>query len=343
MATVDEMFTTQTVLNYIRQRQPQVYLGDTLFPERKVDDIEFDMIKGANNLPVAAQVHAFDSKTQLANRDGAKKSVEELALIKRQIRMDEKTIIRVNTPRTNAEQQQAINTIYDDIDNMVNAVKARVEAMRMEVLSSGKLAINENGVKANLDYGTPSNHQTSTDWTASTATPLDDIYNWADKIVNDTGITPTRALTTKPVLNLLLKNTSIRKAALGTESDKILTVTGLNQLLSSLDLPTVESYDLKYRIQKSSGKGYISKRYLDDTKFVLMPEDMIGETIYGLTAEEIELRSKSDVQISSIGNILAEIYSTVDPVARYTKAVATALPSFPAADECFMATVRSDS
>jgi hypothetical protein len=106
-----------------------------------------------------------------------------------------------------------------------------------------------------------------------------------------------------------------------------------------MDLPTVASYDSQYRVQNANGT-YTAKRYFEDGKFVLLPEGKLGDTVYGLTAEEIELRNKPGVDISTFGNIIAEIYSTNDPVARWTKAVATALPSYPYADQTFIAKVK---
>ncbi|WPC40628.1 major capsid protein [Clostridium sp. JS66] len=339
MTRVEELFSPQAILNYVKNREQTPMLGDILFPETKIEGLDFKIIKGANNLPVSASIHGFDTETEIGSRDGVSYSVEELALIKRKIKMDEKLIIQLNFPRSTQEETQAINQIYNDVDNMVNSVKTRIEAMRMEVITTGKLNINENGVKTSIDYGTPKVQQSTTDWTSTDAKILEDIYNWTDKVVQNVGCTPTRAVTSKSVLNLLLTNMAIRKAVFGINADRLLTKDMLNQLLSSMDLPEVATYDSQYRTQGNDGK-YVVKRYFEDGKFVLLPDGKLGDTIYGLTAEEIELRGKSDTKIESFGNIVAEIYSTKDPVARWTKAVATCLPSFPYADQIYIAKVK---
>ena len=71
-----------------------------------------------------------------------------------------------------------------------------------------------------------------------------------------------------------------------------------------------------------------------------MPDGNLGETLFGLTAEELELRKKPDVDITEIGNVVIEQYATNDPVAKWIKAVATALVTFPCADQVFMATIE---
>lgn len=71
-----------------------------------------------------------------------------------------------------------------------------------------------------------------------------------------------------------------------------------------------------------------------------MPDGQLGETLFGLTAEELELRKKPDVDITEIGSVIIEQYATNDPVAKWIKAVATALVTFPCADQVFMATIE---
>ena len=71
----------------------------------------------------------------------------------------------------------------------------------------------------------------------------------------------------------------------------------------------------------------------------MMPDGRLGDTFYGLTAEELGLRRYPDVDVSAVRNIVVVQYDTVDPVGRWIKAVATAMPSFPYADQVFIATI----
>ncbi|MBH8031210.1 major capsid protein [Clostridioides difficile] len=339
MARVEELLSVQELINYTKTRKLKETMGDLLFPTQKIKGLEIKMIKGASNLPVSASVHAFDTEAEIASREGANLSIAELALVKRKIKLDEKDIIVLEQPRNSQEETQMINQIFNDVDNLVSSVNTRIEAMRMEVLSTGELNINENGVKASLKYGTPTNHKETKTWSSGTPDILGDIYNMTDKIVVDTGFTPTRSLTSKTILNMILRNEKLRKAIFGINSDKLLTLNELNTFLASQSLPTLFTYDERYRIQGKDGK-YTTKRFLDENKFILMPDGKMGDTFFGLTAEELELRKNPAIDISSVGNIIVEQYSTTDPVAKWIKAVATALPSFPYADQVFMGTIN---
>lgn len=66
----------------------------------------------------------------------------------------------------------------------------------------------------------------------------------------------------------------------------------------------------------------------------------VGETIYGLTAEEVKMIGDGKMdEAAMVGNIFVGTYSSIDPVGEFTKAAATALPSFPYADEVGIGTI----
>ena len=137
MPRVEELLTPQELIDYTKERQTEAYMGELLFPERKTEAMEIKMIKGASDLPVSAHIHAFDTETELGSREGADYSMQDLALIKRKIRLGEKEIIALESPRNDQEEAEMVRKIYSDVDNLVAGVKTRVECLRMEALSTG--------------------------------------------------------------------------------------------------------------------------------------------------------------------------------------------------------------
>ncbi|SHK39462.1 Phage major capsid protein E [Clostridium cavendishii DSM 21758] len=327
MPRVDEVFNTQELINYYKERKVIPMLGEALFPERKIQDIEFDMILGAGGLPVSASVHALDTQTQLASRQAIEKGAASLALIKRKIKITEKDIIKVQNPRNDAELAFVLGQLYNDSEKMLESVKVRVEAMRMEVLSSGFLKIEENNVKVTLDYGVPDTNKKPFDWSdTSKSKPLDDLDTLATAVETASGYRPTRALTSRKIVKSICNNTSVRKAVFGTNSDKVVTLAQLNDLLSQMDLPQIAIYEGKYKVETAT--GYDTKRYFPDNVISMFGDESLGETIYGLTAEEIKLIGDGKMDMAAmVGNIFVGTYTDIDPVGEYTKAVATALPT----------------
>ncbi|NMA48362.1 MAG: major capsid protein E [Tissierellia bacterium] len=340
MPRIEEVFNANELINYFRERKVTPMLGENLFPERKIQDIEFDMILGSGGLPVSAEVHAFDTKTQLASREAIDKGVASLALIKRQIKIAEKEIIKINNPRSDAELRFVLAQLYKDAEKMADAVKVRVEAMRMELLSTGKVAINENGVKVTLDYKVPAGNKKSFNWSnLSTAKPLDALTALADAVEEASGSRPTRALTSRKIVRTICSANSVRAAVHGVNSDKIVTLAELNNLLVQCDLPQIVVYEGKYRVE--GAKGYTTKRYFPENVISMFGPEALGETIYGLTAEEVKLIGDGKMDDATLleSKIFVGTYTSIDPVGEFTKAAATALPTLPNGEELGIGTI----
>jgi len=337
MPNILELFNQKEILNYLTNREFPALLGESLFPEVKRQSLEFDIIKGAGKTPVIANAHAFDTESEIGSREASKQAME-LALIKRKIQLNEKDIIALENPRNATEQQFLMQNVFNDIDSLVAGVKARAEAMRMEALANGTVTLNGNGLSGiTVDYGVPNANKEALSgtslWTDATSKPLDDLERWADQLDGNA----TRTITSKSVLNALLQHDSIIEALYGKGSQRMATRQELNAFLQQRDLPVIGIYDRKYRAQNPDG-SYTSSRYFANNKFVMFGDGDLGQTIYGPTAEEIRLTRNASVDVSKVGNVLAMVYEeNLDPVSTWTKAVATALPSFPVADEVFQA------
>ncbi|MFK4911276.1 major capsid protein [Lactococcus petauri] len=334
MANIAELFSQKNVLDYVGNRQATPLLGETLFPARKVQGLEFDILKAGTRIPTIASVHAFDTEAEIASRV-ASRSAQELAFIKRKIQLKEKDLIALRNPRTAEEQRFLEQEVYNDVYSMVSSVNARVEKMRMEVLANGTVTLDENGLDLVVDYGVPDEHKASVDFAASGTDIIGLLSTWASSL--DT--MPTRILTSTKVRNAILQNTGIK----GYFKDAgILPTAGtLNQVLQQFGLPTIATYDAKYYKENAQGV-LVKERYFPENKLVMFGSENPGESIFGVTPEESRLLAGGSNDYT-IGNIFATVYeSGLDPVGTWTKAAGTALPSFPEADNVFQATVLAE-
>ncbi|MEK3886535.1 major capsid protein [Bacillus sp. FSL K6-3431] len=336
MPSILELFNQKDVLNYLKAREFPALLGETLFPEVKKQSLEFDMIKGGSSLPVIASVHAFDTEAEIGSREASKMAIE-LAFIKRKLQLKEKDIIAIESPRNAAEQEYLMKEVFNDVDVLVAGVKARVEAMRMEALANGTVTLDENGLDMTVDYQVPAENKEALSgtglWTNPDSDPIEDLLRWADTL----DAKPTRALTSSAVLTALLRHPRIIGALFGKDSMRVATRADLNAFMQQHELPVIGTYNNQYRKQNANGT-YTKHRYFPNNKFVMFGDGTLGETLYGPTPEENRLVRDPAVEVNNIGNVLAMVYEeSLDPVSTWTKAVATAIPSFPAADEVFQA------
>ncbi len=343
---IEDFLTDHALQNYVQNTDYPLSVGEGLFPSIKTDEFEIRYLMGGNSAPVSASLHAYDTEAQVGSREGIEEMSMEPALIKRKIKMNERLLRSLNKARTDSEVQSVINRIYDDVDNMVKSVDTRIERMRFEAVSTGKLDMNENGFKGSIDYGVTDEQRkvlTGTDvFSDPDADPLDIIDELTNLAVVQSGTTPERILTTRKVYNTLKSHPSVRSGILGVNSSMLITNEQLNTFLAQQGLPAIATDDRVFRTQRNDG-SYVTERYLPEGKMILLPAGALGQTVHGETPEEANMQYMNDSTFSSFGNVVAQIYSTNDPVARWTKAVSLAMPSFPTANQVIIADVLGET
>ncbi|KRL39916.1 major capsid protein [Liquorilactobacillus nagelii] len=334
MTTIGDLFSQHDLIDYSLNRQYPVLLGDSLFEPKKVNSLTVDVLNRQNRVPVIASVAAFDAEAEIGSREASKK-VEELALIKRKMKISEKDLYAMLNPRTPAELTYLKSHVFNDFDVLNQGILARVEKMTFDVLSTGKtiLADENNKLNISLDYGVPAAHQEALSgtslWDTDTADIIKDITRWCDAL----DVTPTRALTSRKVYRAITTNAKVLQAVFGT-STRALGQAEFDQFMQLQGLPIIRTYDQKYK--DGSGNSY---RYFPENRIVLMNDDPLGNKLFGPTPEELA-QFNGDVQLNSVGNVYDMIYTEdKDPVITWEKASAVALPAFAAADEVFQAQV----
>lgn len=338
-------FSRRATLAYARARQPRTYVGPTLFPLRTVNELTFEYWKDENRLPVMASVQAFGAEAEIASRDGAEKVTGDIPTIKRKIPLNGRALVALR--REGAGDIDFVrNTLYNDLDNMIDAVEARVEKMRIDAITTGKIELAENGVIMTVDYGVPAEHKETltgdSRWSIhDKATPITDIQEWTDKIVADTGIRPERALTSNTVVANLLKCAEVRQLIYGDlGGSRAISINQLNALMETMNLPRIATYDEQVRRQRADGT-YETLRFFPEDKFVLLPGQPLGETLDGPTEDAM---LDADIEATEIAGIYAAVYKqSMDPPVIETKAAACRIPTFPMADSIFIATVLGDA
>lgn len=200
------------MLNYSRNVELKPYMGDELFPDRKTSSLTAGFVESDSIAPVVASVHGFDTKTQIGTRDSFSMLEFDKMLIKRQLPIKEEMLEKLAVPRSTEEYQEVIDQIFNrDAYNLMQSVKARCELMKMQLLSTGIVTVDENNVKIALDYQVPASHKVAlteaTDKWSDTVNsdPIEDMRTWADMVNEDQGVVPTRALTSTKVLRLIQK------------------------------------------------------------------------------------------------------------------------------------------
>lgn len=343
MSELLKEFSRRATLAYARARQPRNYVGQTLFPVNTVNELTFEYWRSQNMLPVMASVQAFGAEAQIASRDGAVKVSGEIPPIKRKINLGERHLIALKREGA-GDVGMVRDQLYNDLDNMIDSVQARIEAMRMSAVASGQIVLNENGVVMTVDYGVPQGNQDALpaqnvaggQWDQANAEPITMIQTWVDAVVASSGVKPTRALTSSTVVANMIRNAQIRTMIYGDAGgSRAVSINQLNDLLETLDLPRIATYDLQARVQADNGQ-ITTARFFPANRFVLLPETPLGDTLIGPTAEAL---LDTEVDAKEVAGVYAVVTQETEPPAIWTKAAACAIPTFPMADAVFQAQV----
>lgn len=361
LAELDE-FAPNAFLGYVRSvPAPQGFIGEQFLPNRTIPDIDFEYFLGANKRPVMAHIMGFDSEAPLHGRPGlAQKVSGELPPIKRKARIGEKEIIRFLTPRVGTDDQaRAVEQVYQTTGDLLDAVQARVEWLRLQALSEDKVIYDESGVKFQFDFGIDDSLQIDlsganpVDGTGADVTAKGFGKNWKDlansnpvrdlQILNQLAVQKfgraySKFVASGEVAQYLPNNLALKKLARGgssanaTADSAMLTPGEINSVFAQYQLPEYVPYDTL--IQKENADGtYSDVRPLASNKSFLVTDGFSSQnwTLWGPTAESRILYGTA--LAGQAPGIWAQTYSQDEPPAEYVKAAAIAFPSMPEANQ----------
>lgn len=348
-----EEFQGPQLLGYIRNVPvDEAYIASRWLPNRTIDDLAFEYIKGAYKKVVMAHVMAYDSEAPLHGKQAGGERVQgELPPIKRKARFSEKEIIRFLKPRANsADKQRAIDSVYDSIDELLAAVQARVEWLRVKALSEDTVEYDEAGITFEFDFGLDPKLQinlatgkdgngdnvpglTGVPWsTAATSNPLNDLVAIRNRYASrNPGKRLSEIVLPEEWIGYLQLNEAMRELIRGASAPtSILTPGEINALFSTYNLPTLTPYDVTVSKEEADGT-IVDERVLDRKKGFGHGPQQVGETLWGPTAESLALVGTP--LAGQAPGIYAKTYNTDEPPAEWTKVSAIAFPSLPNAHE----------
>ena len=337
--TIFDLVTAESIKSYWEQRIAGLppYLGEELWPEQQKLGLDLKWIKGSKGLPVVLAPSAYDVKARKRKRIGFDKLTAEMPFFKEGHGIDEELRQQLNMVLETGNQtyiDAIMNQVFDDEMDLLMAARAQRERMRMMALTTGAISISANGQDYDYDYGMPNDHKSevSTSWSSASADIYGDIEAALDKIEDDTGVRPTRAVVSQKTWGYFRKNTNIRNAILGNNSAVPVSDEKIHQyFMDELDID-IQKYTKKYKDEAGVEHAYVA-----DDIFVAFPSGDLGIGWFGTTPEQSDLMSgtAANVSITDVGVAITTTKNT-DPVSVDTKASMIYLPSFEQADQVYI-------
>lgn len=290
-----------------------------------------------------ARFRSFDGRIHVSARDGGSEKRVSLLPLGSSKGIGEYERLQLEFARTGGTNSEALaNAVYNDAQSLTEEVQNRLEQAWGDVLSDGKLTINENGFQGEADFGVPANQKVTASiaWTStSTAKALSDYLAWSDIYAAANGSVAEASRMPQRIARLMQANAEIVAAVHGTTSGKTrVNLNELNDLLVSEGLPIVTVM----KIKQLDVDGVTTPSIADD-RILFTPENLgdLGYTAWGISATALELvdSNKADMAFEDAPGIIGVIEKDGPPYRQFTYVDATAMPVLADAKKLMIADV----
>lgn len=329
MAIIYDLVDLGELTGYVRDLEFPEMVLDGILPNEQAADIAYKL-RRATIERRAATYRAFDTESPIARRGPLSTIEGEIPPLSEKIRLGEYDRLRAAADRGDAGARGAIEEIiFDDAKMRAWAVQARIEIARGDVLTDGKFTLTaENGLTLEVDYGVPGGNIVTpgTVWSDTTnSVPLTNLKAW-QKVwrTANSGQNPGVIVTSDDVIANLLLNAQIRSMLVNNGvTPAFATLDQTNTVLQAHGLPPIVQYDGQFTDAGGSTVYPIPK-----DRVLMLPGNAaeLGMTLYGTTAEALELVSEGRLVRSDAPGIVATIDKRFDPVSIWTKASGLAIP-----------------
>lgn len=290
-----------------------------LFPVEMTSDIKlslYNLMEGSDT-PVAAFVHGLDTESRIGDRPNYVVTDVELFLIKEKIDQGERLKKKFGSSTLSLTERKLLESIYNDVANMMSRVINRIAAMACELVTSGKITVNENNVSKTVDFGLPESHKDA--WTGW-GDPTHDIMGDINAIKKRSKNKIKRAFMSDKIIGYIMNNNFIKSVANSSVPIQFVTQEWtLSYLKAIFNIDFVVTSGT-YKDRASEGAKEYNLFDQDVISFVTTDGE-IGKT-FVTPAPEVD----SGIEDSVRGYVAVTTWYEYDRAVTWVKASAMALP-----------------
>lgn len=329
MLKSEQLIEISDNFDYIRATQG--FVGLKLFPLVQTENMKLaiaNLMEGSD-IPVMAFVHALDTEARIGDRPNYSEIKYELLLIKEKLNQGEALRKKMRDLGMGDGEREILTAIYDDAANLISRVLTRMEVMACELLSTGKITVDENNAKVEIDFKLPAAHKIAfTGWSDPTKDILADLVSAKrtskNKIV--------RALISNQILDYMMNNNAIKGVAASSVPVAYVTQEWtLNYVRSVLGIEFIVTDGTYKKSANSDDEFYFFKQ---DVITFITTDGPVGRT-FVTTAPEVDYGIADRVQ----GYVAVTQWYENDPAGVWTKASAIALPCPTDINTLYLATI----
>lgn len=310
------------------------YMGEMLFPAAKIQGLELSKVGGRAGLPVRLKASAFDTQATYRDRLSIEVTKQKMPFFRERMKVDEETRQQILAISNDQILRGYITRIFDDAGNLLRGSRATRERMAMELISTGKVKIEGNGVKLDYNYNLSNKQKVkaSVAWTDTVnSKPIQDLIDWVDYFRTEFHVPMGYVVMNTKTFNLIKKSESTIAILYPTATklgEQLVTTPQVKDLILSATGLQVLINDAAY----ADEVGGAGKPFYPEGVCTLLPVGgKLGNMVFGTTPEEIDLltdaKTSGNTRITDTG--VAVYTRLIDhPVNREVIVSQICLPSF---------------
>ncbi len=311
----EELVSISADFNYLRATED--FVGLQLLPMARTENLKvaiYDLTKGVE-VPVMALVHAFDSEARIGDRPTYEEIKADLFLVKEKIDQGEELRKKIKDLGMSAEERVILNAIYDDINHLISKVLTTFEKRACELLSTGKIVVNENGASFEVNYGfnATTNKIDFTGWTSADHDIVADLIALRTASKNKI----VRMIMSSTVMGYILANEKLN--AIAEKAGVYVTQDWVSNYINNIVGVEIIVDDRTYKLSHKDTTEY--RFFPENTLISLTTRGEVGKTF--MTSTPIEDGGTVD---GNYGFVAVSQWRTEDPVTSWTKAEGVGLP-----------------
>lgn len=344
---LEALFSAPNVAAYYDTRAQDVrpYLGESLFPAARLQGLSLSYVKGRADAPVLLRPSAFDAHAPIRPRRGFEKITNEMPFFRESMKIGEKERqdLLQALAAGDAYTGPIIEQIYADQYNLVLGADAVAEVMRMELLSTGFIQFELNGMEYPYDYGFDAATQALTltgtaQWSnPATATPMADLQAAMDA----RRVSSARFIMTLATYRRMLAADEIKNAMYPQNPPAFVSMANREEFLRTalnVTFLIIGPEENTYKLRVTDADTHTM--FPDGVVSMIPGAGTMGSTYYGTTPEEADLQASSAANVAVVGNGVA-VTTLVEPhpVNLNTIVSQIVLPSCPRIDQLYVMNV----
>lgn len=297
---------------------------EAFFTPRKQMSTLLSVLEGYAPKVKALNLSSYDAKVMPVSFEAFSKITTEIPFFKNSANINEelrRELINALSSTNSALLEEVLVRVLNYPQFLLERARITKEIIRAQVLTTGMIAMSNNGQAIGYDFEVPNTNKFTpdpgTEWdNHATSTPIEDLDSWMSTVAEGSGERPRYVVLNTTTFNDLKKSDSV-KGYFGEEFVSTRKVRAL--VADELDV-TLMVYDKTYTEEDPITGADVTVKFIPDGVVSLLPARPVGLDVNAVTPEEADLIYSDVADVTVVDNGIAITRTREpDPVTLSTK------------------------